>query len=241
VARLGGTPVDAGWAARLMAGIGGPRGCSHVLTLAQLVGPTLAWALGRERALHGEAAARPAGQRIFRRDVIVDGSEEAPMRLSLALQCTDVHDRPLATPIVPSMERFAEAREVRALARVQAGLHALEDLAVAQRVRTPADLDAAWVPRDDVAARCAGLSLGRGISAALVERIAAPADRPVLDALLALAPALIQVYAAISETWPAQAARDGWLVGLASRADACWMWRTDGPLQTSRTPGDPVW
>lgn len=241
VATLAGTPVAVGWAPTLMARIGGPRGCSHVLTLAQLVGPTLAWALGRERALHGDAAPRPAGQRIFRRDVIVDGSELAPMRLGLALQCTDVHDRPLDTPIVPSMERFAEAREVRALAEVQAGVHVLEGLAVAERVRTATTLDAPWTTRDDVAGRCTGLSLGRGISAALVERIAAPQDRPVLDALLALAPALIQTYAAVSESWPQAAARDGWLIGLASRPDACWMWRADGPLQTSRTPGDPVW
>jgi hypothetical protein len=239
VAALAGARVDAGWAATVGGEIGGRRGCSHVLTLAQLLGPTVAWALARERALHPDAPARRPGERIFRRDVIVDGAEEEPMVLGLGLQLLDVHHRPVER-VVASMDRFAEAFDVRAHARVAVGTQALRDLTVAERRRGRDTLDAPWTPRDDVAARLAGLSLGRGVSAALVERVAAPQDRPLLDALLALAPALIQVYAAVSETWPEQAARDGWLIGLASRPDACWMWRADGPLLASRAPTDPV-
>lgn len=241
VAALAGARVDGGWAATVGTAIGGPRGCSHVLTLAQLLGPTVAWARARDRALHGDAPERRPGERIFRRDVVVDGVEEEPMVLGLGLQLLDVHHRPAdVEPVAASMDRFAAALEVRGHARVRMGTHTLEALTLAERRRRREQMDAPWTPRDDVAGALDGLSLGRGVSAALVERIRAADDRPVLDALLALAPALIQVYAAVSETWPDQAQRDRWLVGLASRPDACWMWRADGPLLRARAPGDPV-
>ncbi|HJQ84315.1 MAG TPA: DUF2889 domain-containing protein, partial [Candidatus Binatia bacterium] len=45
IAALAGTRVDAGWARRLADQIGGPRGCSHLLTLGHLLGSTAAWLL----------------------------------------------------------------------------------------------------------------------------------------------------------------------------------------------------
>jgi hypothetical protein len=54
-----------------------------------------------------------------------------------------------------------------------------------------------------------------------------------------LAPALIQVFAAMSDAWPAMAQGEGWLLGMGGRPDSCWMWRTGGPLQTARAPEDP--
>src|SRR5256885_9606916 len=51
---------------------------SHLLTLGHLLGSSAAWALARERALHGARPARPAGQRVFQRAVVIDGHETAP-------------------------------------------------------------------------------------------------------------------------------------------------------------------
>jgi len=237
---LVGATLDAGWARRLSAEIGGPRGCSHVLTLAQLLGSTVAWALDRDRERFG-AAARRDGERIYRRDVVVDGHELAPGRVALALQSTDLHQAP-APAIVPSMKRFGADHVVRGIATVDLGRFALADVTLAERRRDRATLDTAtWRDRGDVAAGLAGLGLARGVSGALLARLGdAPADRPLLDALLMLAPALIQCMAALSDGWASMAAAGAWTVGMGGQPDSCWMWRADGPLQRARRPDEPV-
>src|SRR5438105_2234674 len=115
---LAGTRLDDGWARRLGDAIGGARGCSHLLTLGHLLGSSAAWALARERALHGAAPARPAGQRVFRRDVVIDGHESAAAGLQLTAQTTDLHFAP-AGAVVRPMERFAEQLEVRLVVEVE--------------------------------------------------------------------------------------------------------------------------
>ena len=89
IAALVGTPLDGDSARRLGAALGGPLGCSHVLTLAQLVLSTAHGALALDRERHGDAA-RPAGQRIFHRSLTIDGVLGGD-RLQLALQQADVH------------------------------------------------------------------------------------------------------------------------------------------------------
>ena len=240
VRALAGAALDASWGRRLGDEIGGPRGCSHLLTLGQLLGPTVAWALARDRALHGERPARPTGQRLFRRDVIADGHEPAPGRVAVALQLTDLHVAP--TPArVRTMERFAAELEVRALAEVDLKTWSLASVTLAERRRTSADLETApWRDRPDAVDGLAGLSMARGVTATLLERLGGrPDDRPVLDLLLTLAPALIQIMAALSETFPAVARAQGWYVGMGSRPDSCWMWRADGPLIRNRVDEDP--
>src|SRR5213594_3395078 len=70
----------------------------------------LAWALARERALHGARPARPAGQRVFRRDVVIDGHESAAAGVQLTAQTSDLHFAP-AGAVVRPMDRFAERSE----------------------------------------------------------------------------------------------------------------------------------
>jgi hypothetical protein len=232
---LAGASMDGGWAKRLSAEIGGPRGCSHVLTLAQLMGPTVASALVADRARFGAAPGRRPGERIFRRDVVVDGHERGPSVVALALQATDLHHAP-APAIAPSMARFAGEHEVRGLAEIDLARFALTTVTLGERRRDPATLDsAAWRDRADVAQSLAGLSLAGGLSQALLARRAdSPDDGPLLDALLMLAPALIQCVAALSDAWPGLASRGGWIVGMGGRPDACYMWRAGGALQRAR-------
>jgi hypothetical protein len=239
VEALAGATMDAGWAKRLSAEIGGPRGCSHVLTLAQLVGATVPTALASDRTRFGATPKRRPGERIFRRDVIVDGHELAPGRIALALQVTDLEHAP-APPVAPSMDRFAAEREVRGVATVDLATFAFAGVTLAERARTRATLDAPWRDRADVAAPLARISLARGVSAALLAGLGdRPDDRPLLDGLLMLAPALIQCVAALSDGWPALAAQGAWIVGMGGQPDSCYMWRAGGPLQRARGDEEP--
>ena len=167
IAALIDTPLDGDSTRRLGAALGGPLGCSHVLTLAQLLLSTAQTALALEREVHG-GAARPAGQRIFHRSLSIDGVLGRD-GLHLALQQADVHFVPL-------------------------------------------------VPRADTDP---------------LERLGARADdRPLLDALLNLAPTLIQCVPALMERWQSRpgAPRPGMMAG-GGMADSCYMWRTGGALQ----------
>ena len=232
VQQLVGARFDAGWSRRLSTEIGGPRGCSHLLTLAQLLGSTVAWVLEQDRTVGGP---RRPGERIFRRDVVVDGHERSATALALALQLTDLHYAP-APARAPSMARFASELEVRGIAEVDFPRFTVGAVSLGERRRDRATLESApWRDRADVGAGLTGMSLVRGVSQALLARLGeAPDDRPLLDGLLMLAPALIQCVAALSESWPAMAARTGSLVGMGGLPDSCYMWRAGGALQRAR-------
>jgi hypothetical protein len=240
VQQLAGETCDTGWSKRVSAAMGGPRGCSHLLTLVQLVGSTVATALAADRERFGPAPTRRPSERIFRRDVIVDGHERGPGSLALALQTTDLHYAP-APPVAPSMARFAGEHEIRGLVEVDFARYAIAGLHLAERRRDVATLEtAAWTDRDDVARDLVGLSLARGAAGALLARLGdAPQDRPILDGLLMLAPALIQCVAALSDGWPALAASGRWVVGMGGHPDSCYMWRAGGALQRARGDGEP--
>jgi len=238
VARIGavaGARLDDGFGRRVSASIGGPRGCSHLMTLAHLLGSTAAWALERDRLVHGTAPGRALGQRLYQRDVIVDGHEPAPGRLALALQLADLHFAP-APPRARPMDRFAGQLEFRAHAEVDLTTFTLTGLEGSERRRGLDDLEQApWRPRDDVLAGLVGLRLGAGITGELIGRLgAAPADRPLLDALLMLAPTIIQCSAALSESWAHAYKTNASLVGMGGLPDSCYMWRRDGVLGRTR-------
>jgi len=235
IAALAGTRLDGGWGRRLGDAIGGPRGCSHLLTLGHLLGSSAAWALARERALHGAAPARPPGQRVFRRDVVIDGHESAVARVQLLAQTTDLHFAP-AGAIVRPMERFAEQLEVRLGAEVEFPALAIGRLEAAERRRGAGDLErAAWRDRGEAVAWLGGQRLGAGITAELLARLgAAPDDRPLLDTLLMLAPALVQCAAAMSEAWPLAFRTDSSVVAMGGLTDSCYMWRRGGALDRAR-------
>lgn len=233
---LAGARLDDSFRRGISAAIGGPRGCSHVATLGHLLGSTSAWALEREQALHGRAASRPAGQRIFRRDLIIDGHEPAAGRILLALQLTDLHFAP-ALPLARPIERFAGELEFRVLAEVElAGLR-LARITGAERRRGRADLaEASWRDRDDLLQGLVGMGLGPGVTGELLARLgeADARDRPLRDALLMLAPTLVQCAATLAEGWMVAAQRSSSIVGMGALPDSCYMWRRGGALWRAR-------
>lgn len=240
VEALAGTAIDDAWAQRVSAEIGGPRGCSHVLNLAQLVGSTIRSAVARERALHGPGTPRPAGQRLFRRDILADGHEPTEGRVELGLQLLDLHEAP-ARPGMRPMDRLAGVRDVRALAEIDCATYTLARLEAAERWRTLDSLDAPWLDRTGAVSGLAGTFLFRGVTRAVLAHLGERAeDQPLRDLILQLAPAMIQVGGALSERWLVLAREQGWFVGMSGLPDSCYMWRAGGGLARARAPGDPV-
>jgi hypothetical protein len=237
IGRLGamaGAPLDGDFARRLSREFGGSRGCSHLLTLAQLFGSSLAWALGWERRQPASASRRRPGEEVFHRALLIDGCDREEGIMDLAIQLTDVHFA-AAKEIALPMERFGAQREVRVRASVdfEGGL-VIGEIAAAERIRASREAveTAAWRDRSDELQFLLGQSVMRGISPRLLDAFGGePGDRPLLDALLNLAPGFIQCLASLSEDWPAAAMGKPSLLGVCGRPDSCHMWRDGGALQ----------
>lgn len=235
-----GAPLDGSFPQRLSAAVGGIRGCSHILTLAQQLGSATAWAL-RPGAVRPIDPARRDGERVFRRDITIDGQQRDGAGLEFIVQLTDLYFAP--TPALASpMARFAAVHELRLWAQTDSAM-TLSEIRAMERRRERETLDSAdWCDRTARAALVLGVPLFRGVSAALRSRLGdAPDDPPLLDALLMIAPTFIQVCAALSDRWPAAAAAAGdSLVGMGGIPDSCYMWRRGGALDRARSSNDPT-
>jgi hypothetical protein len=230
---LAGAPLDRGFARRFQAEFGGPRGCSHLLTLGKLLGSTASFALACERAC--EPGPRRPGERVYRRDLVIDGCAVDDGDVELSLQLTDLHLAP-AAPLARPIERLGAALEIRALALVSMASMTLARVTAAERRRTRDTIaQTAWRDHGARLAPLAGLRLASGVGNALVERFGeAPEEQPLLDVLLNLTPALFQCMAVLSEGWPLAADRSRSLLGLGGVPDSCFMWRRGGALDRAR-------
>jgi hypothetical protein len=236
---LVGEPLDAGFAKRLAGVFGGPRGCSHLLTLFQLMASALPRALDLEEAL---AEPRDAGDRFFRRSAFVEGFEAEDGSIEYAIQLHDFQGRP--GPMQRPVERLGRHDEVRVFARVETPSLAVRELRASRRTRTPATLATAGF--EELEDGLGGL-VGEPIVPGMARRVFAalgdgPAEALVRDALLQLAPAHIQVMAAVADRWFAMAPsgarprskKGPEVAALGGFPDSCYMWRGDGVLQRSR-------
>lgn len=231
VRALVGTPLDEAATGRLGRAFGGPLGCSHVLTLTQLLISTLRSALVLDRAAHG-AVARTAGQRLFDRSLSIDGILDGDL-LHLVLHQADVHFVPGAVqPDDDPFDRLAGRLEVRALAEVEHGSMQLRGLRAWQRHSTVQDFPGRWSERSEGLAGLAGRSALGGMAAALFETLGGDeADRPLLDCLLNLAPALIQCIPAMVDGWEPSGSSGASARTLSGgMPDSCYMWRSEGFL-----------
>ena len=230
---LSGTHLEENFSRELRRVFAGPLGCSHLLSLAQLMAPSVSSALDWDVAQFGPNTERRIGERIFHRAVEIDGFEISEGEISLSLQLSDLHFAP-APPIAEPMQHFGGQTEVRLQVVVDLGKRmALRDFAAFTRRRTNETLeDAPWQDRSSELDFLSGQSIMAGMSKRLLEELAGHAsDRAFLDALLMLAPGFVQCLASLSERWPAKEKANPSLLGVCGRANSCYMWRNGGPLQ----------
>jgi hypothetical protein len=230
---MSGSALDADFAKRLGARIGGPLGCSHVQTLALCVGSTAELALALDRAHHGSPARRP-GERIFQRSLSIDGLAAPDGSLELALQLADVLCAPSPADALP-FDRLARHYELRVNAHIDLDSLMFRKVDAAERSAESASGPSGWHERGADVGWLAGQGAMGGVARAVLARIGDPADAPLRDALLNLSPTVIQCVPAISEHWRARAgsaagAGSPGMFASGGMVDSCYMWRRGGFL-----------
>ena len=250
---LEGECLDGRFARQLGNVFGGPRGCSHLLTLFQLMASGLRRAIQLESALQARAGdgtpARETGERLFRRTAFVEGfeAEGDDGAIEMAVQLADFHTQPLAADAPPT-QRLASQSDVRLFVRTSGPDRKLSDLRMADRERSPESLATAWRDVSERLATLVGVPMVGGLAARLFAIFDQPEDRLLLTAGLQLAPGYIQVMAAVMDRWLAQLnqdqpAREAPALGGSGRIDvgsigglpdSCYMWRKDGPMASIR-------
>lgn len=236
VRALAGVRLGQGFSRTLRESIGGALGCSHILTLALFLDAAVHDALARDREAfparwrHGG----PPG-RIARRDLVFDGHERADGRVEVAMRLGDLHWN-AEPPTALAPDRFWRHGELAATVEVDLWPGELVGIAGAERVRTAAAFaDVAWHDRAGALAPLVGLGLARGAAGEVMRRLGDdPALSPWRDALLQLAPALVQCRAAHGDAWQEKVRATPRHPGLTAIPDSCWMWRRGGALERVR-------
>lgn len=237
-----GERLAGGNACRLREMFGGPLGCSHLLTLAQLVVSFLPGTIARAvRDVDARQAAWEAGERIAMRTLVIDGFERTDGHQEVALQLTDLHTRPLGS-VAGVLERFDAQHEVRAILRVDGATGTIAAFDLAERFRTRADLGtAAWQSRREELRWLRGRPVMRGLAPELLRRYGADAARePLLAALINFAPGYVQSLSMRVTRQIEEAARAASPVGnmeasgLGGFPDSCYIWRSDGRMTKLR-------
>ncbi len=201
---LAGERLDGAFARQLSGVFGGPRGCSHLLTLFQLMASGLRRAFVLESELAKGASAREVDDRLFRRAAFVEGFEAEDQSLEMVVQLADFHTQPLE-PGAPPTDRLAGQWDARVFARASGPKRVLLDLQLADRVRTRDTLaTATWRDQSSRLATLEGRPMIPGLARRLFGLLDAPEDRLLLDATLQLAPGYIQVMAAVMDRWLGQ-------------------------------------
>lgn len=235
VRALAGVRLGDGFARTLRAAIGGALGCSHVLTLALHLDAAVRAVLARDRVAFPERwRGAPAAATIARRDLVFDGHEPQDGRVDVAMRLGDLHWS-TAPPTALAPARFWRHGELAATVTVDLWPGELIAIAGADRVRTADDFGAPWSERAATLAPLVGLGLVRGAAGEIVRRLGGePAMEPWRDALLQLAPALVQCRAAHGDAWHEKVRATPRHPGLTAIPDSCWMWRRGGALERIR-------
>src|SRR5262245_2801057 len=245
LAALVGATIDTGFVRRLAGVFGGALGCSHLLTLAQFTAASVPRVLAAER---GAAAARAPGELLAKRALFLDGFEPDAGGLEVALQLSEFATRPQSAVRHP-LDRLARQHELRLHARLDREISRLEALGAVERERDATLAEGAWRDRDAVLAGLVGAPALRGLAARVLAAVGdAPADAPLRDALLNLAPGVIQCLAALAHRLlahfqgpgardPARIPRE---LSVGGYPDSCYMWRSDGPMARARAAAKPL-
>jgi hypothetical protein len=263
---LVGERLDAGFVRRLGALFGGALGCSHLLTLAQLMGSSAPRFLSAQRKLEARAPGDRIGKRSlfldgferssfldgferssfldgFERSSFLDGFERSEGGLEIALQLSEFLSRPESEVRYP-LDRLEHQHELRLLARIDRAVSRIETLDAVERERDIATLaSAVWRSRSEALTALVGGPALRGLATRVLAQLGdEEANAPLRDALLNLAPGIIQCLAALSHrlvahfsggsaTAPVRIPRE---LSVGGTPDSCYMWRSDGPLARAR-------
>ncbi len=239
---LVGVSLEDGFTQRLNQLFGGALGCSHLLTLAQLMGSTLPSWLALARA---ERGAREDGERIARRTLFLDGVELEDGSLEVAILLSDFATTPRRDVETP-LARLARQHEVRVRARIDMQAMTLVALDAAERQRGASNLDgASWCSHSALLAPLVGGPALRGLAKQAFGRLGGdPSKQPLLDALLNLAPGVIQCMAAYADrmllqlrSLPPGPSGMPKLASMGGYPDSCYMWRTGGAMDRIRNGG----
>lgn len=239
---LAGERLDDAFPAKLSARFGGPLGCSHLLTLFQLMASTVPHAAALEHARAARDGTRPPiGERFFRRAVFVDGLRRADGRIDVSVQLSDSVTRPLA-PAMKTLDRIERFHEVKIGATVERSRFRLDRLTIDERSRDAASLaEVAWVDRGERFASLVDAPIIPGLAKRIFGLVDGdPTLRAVQDALLMFAPGFLQIIAAQMDLYfeeHAQARARGEdpgrpdIANIGGNTGACYMWRVDGPIE----------
>lgn len=221
----------------------GPLGCSHLLTLFQLMASTVPRAAELERARFARDGTEQAlGNRFYRRAVFVDGLQASADVTDVSVQLADTMTRPLG-PGMSAVSRLELSHEVKTFSSITRKRFEIERLAIRERKRSAETLiTSEW---DDHSGHFAEL-VGTPLIPGLAKRIFTltkgdPALRAVEDNLLMFAPGFVQVLAALMEAYSEERAREAADSGSApdissigGNTDSCYMWRRGGAIEKAR-------
>lgn len=245
---LCGEHLDPGFTRRLGTAFGGSLGCSHLLTLFQLMASTVPRAITLERrriAREGDETA--TGTRFLRRALTVDGQQLPDDTIDVAIQLTDTHTRP-PFPGNRGFERLVEVREVKLFAAIERKRFSLLRFALRERQRGIDDpAGTPWIDHGKLLAPLVGVPVLPGMAARVFALLGSEPDHeggngPLRDTLLQLAPGFIQITAALMDhdfrSHATDARADGpatpSVSGIGGMPDSCYMWRKGSPFTEAR-------
>ncbi|MBJ20495.1 MAG: DUF2889 domain-containing protein [bacterium] len=244
---LRGEKLDPGFAKKLGILFGGAIGCSHLLTLFQLMASTLPRAVELERARSERENSIPElGARFFRRSVFIDGHERSAELLDVVIQLADTHARPLIAGSRVT-ERLALSHEVKTFASIDRKRFTLVRLEIRERERNHEDVGhAQWIDRTELVSSLTGARIIPGMAGRVFKLLGGETRyRPILDNLLMFAPAFLQVTAALMDEYFENREKAGnrkagikpAVTDLGGNSDSCYMWRSGGPIQRAWASG----
>lgn len=238
---LAGECLDDAFPAKLSAKFGGPLGCSHLLTLFQLMASAIPHAAEFERARFERDGTRHAeGDRFFRRAVFVDGMRREDGRIDVAVALSDSMTRPYASdaPDTHSLTRVERFHEVKIAATVDRKRFGFDTLEILERIRDADSLEAVdWNDRSATFDSFVDSPVLPGLAKRIFRLTGDdPSLRAIQDALLMFAPGFIQVIAAQMDLFFEERARaraqgtEPEVARLGGNPGACYMWREGGPV-----------
>jgi hypothetical protein len=230
LSHLSGSQLDKSFSKRVAQTIGGPKGCSHMMTLGQLLGSAMMQCFqfmeNQEENMHWEE-----GERVFHRTLSLDGFERENGVVSICGQLTDLYFKPESSDGYLT-DTFACQKEVRSKTDICLKKHELLKTELAERSRNLNTLEsAAWKVRDDEVSDFAGKNFMSGLSAQFIRQFGGDlSDAPALDTLLNQLPVVVQCLGPLGDQLLMEFRDNPGRFGTGPSGDLCYIWREGGEL-----------